>query len=267
MSESLTKEVKKQVDQLNPLIWQILAIILVIILTLFSDDEKMHAQDESDYILDSTILFEAFRAGTVLILDPDTGTYGQGSLELKNDGVIHITTIQHVVSAAMRGDTDLIIAIPGYTDGTRVEADRFDCPELNDPDGTCSMALVEAASDYFFGSSEYAPFYYQGDTLSLRIGDLVATPRFDTGRWTIGHITEIRDDEIIITTTHGVYCHGRSGGPAVLIRMDGGRVSLLTYRGWPVTIGTVQDGVGRGFPDPVVGTDNTCYNQVAIDRW
>jgi hypothetical protein len=222
----------------------------------------------------TSIAERAWNAGAVII-ENDHG-YGQGYLVSDGQDVF-VYTIYHVIEHA---DKTVTVTIPGIVEGAKVEKSRFECESpIGDKDPACYFQVSrEVATAIHNEEFPIAAYKRLSNHRLIREGQLVGSPRPDTGKWTIYQITDVNDELITIQAVFrdldgdgnpespaGNFCFGRSGGPVVLIEEgpDGGLI--LTNDGMPISIGELQNGVGEKHRD-YINPKNECFFTIWVNR-
>lgn len=218
----------------------------------------------------------AWNAGAVLITNED-GSYGQGYLvEIAND--IYIFTIKHVLDF---GEQDsFFVTIPGIVERGKLSMSRVSCIDVQS-DNAC---FIELSSQLELAILErqfpIAPYQRLYESEYLVEGQLVGSPRPDTGKWTVYIIAEIQEEAILLNAVFvehpsqpgtyiaiGNFCHGRSGAPVVPITISNGRIHPIREpeSNSPISFGELQAGLGDEHPD-YVDASNTCSYSVVAAR-
>lgn len=183
---------------------------------------------------------------------------GSGYIAIENSQLM-IFTIYHVIE-----NTNVtLILMPGLGD-FEIPTSDWTCPNLSrDSDSSCFTPLPATFVEMI---NQGAPIqvverFSLDDPVSWR-GYFVTTPRWDIGDWTLYKINGVTLDGTLSTeSVLGNYCHGRSGGPALLLNPD--RTFVLSTSGRPVVIGEIERGLSDGHYD-YAGTDNVCYSRIGM---
>lgn len=212
-----------------------------------------------------------WNAGAITIRNAD-GSRGQGYLVLEDD-TVYVYTIEHVIDFRQRY---VWVTIPSIVDEGRVTTDRFECESARrDNDNACRFALRPSMSrDIIDGEYDVLPYIRLDDTDFLQDGQVVGSPRIETSAWTMYSVYDYNSRMISIEALYydddedmpmGHFCHGRSGGPLVVMGLDGDDLVIVLIDGHPISIGELQEGLDDPHPD-YVDPSNTCYYEVGVNR-
>ena len=212
---------------------------------------------------------EVFKAGAVIIETHSSEGMGYGQAYVAVDPCsatgLSIITVEHVVKGAQTS----YVTIPTLSLQSEVTLNRYFCLDRwGDLDRTCGFELrAEAAQEILSGRAGIAPLQRVTNHPELKVGAAIASPRPDTGKWTIYQVTDITSTQIFIEAENaGNFCHGRSGSPAILGSFENGTFSpFLSPEGYPISVGELESGNGPSHRD-YINPDNWCYLSIIVNR-
>jgi hypothetical protein len=256
-----------------------LSLVLVMELS-FTQPAPAQAQGLYDMVFD---------AGSVL-LETDQGSWGQGYLALSPDGqYIRIYTIEHVVAGTEDEPVETVTIYVPYYEPLPVSVGDFECENRrNDDDRACFVELSRADSALFISwDNGFIPSLRYAEPPEVELEEKVTLvgvpnaqlPGEDPGGWTMYCVWEITNQREMVVqalsvdntcirnpvATHGIICHGRSGGPAMLFEYDPDYgFALVLHEDWPITLGEVER--GKAGSEQLAPDGNTCYLRLVINR-
>lgn len=243
------------------------ALMLIIVFAIIA--AGVSASSDSEWNA-GAIIIQAYKAD-------GSGMQGQGYIahdEYSESGY-SVFTLQHVIEGS---DYVLIFIPPRYEDYLSMEIGRFFCIERPyDDDQTCGVELTNVESDILLDEYDLEPYVRVNDHPELHVGALIASPRPDTGLWTVYEVSVIYEDSIEATALElihedgtseivGNFCHSRSGGPAVLVEFGDGWVNPFYRRGAPIVVGEMEAGYDYSAIYDYVDPHNRCYTHMIINR-
>jgi len=228
--------------------------------------------------------------GTAVKIERPDGGYGQGYVVLdEKTDEIKVYTIKHVIDDVK---THVYITIPNFTDSSEVDVDRFECEYSSwgpkDDDTGCYVTLNNVRAQKIKDEDTVKSVVRKKAPEGLKVGNFVCSPRPDTGRWSAYEIVEIQDDLIVISVSgmdfdddslpdeaFGEFCHGRSGGPALLCELKdpelpGQKALFNVYtdkNGFPISVGEIEGGLDNSSHEDREGKmGKGCYDVIVVNR-